>query len=181
MNDLTIYNKVKEAMQTGDGLGFQNTGLISKMIMWKTKGDGPIALSHWGGLIRAGAYEGAECRRYTIEAMDSGFYPDILSNYIKDYPGHIYWYPLKPEWDEYRTKIGEGILSMVGTKYDWLSVASQLLIKASANARRLFCSEAWQIGLQNVAPQLCADTKGKALTPSGMWKLGCFKEPVKLI
>lgn len=181
MNDLTIYNRVKRQMQTGDGLGFQNTGFISRAIMFKTRKDGPIPLSHWGGLVRAGAYEGLEERRYTIEAMDFGFYPDILSNYIKDYPGHIYWYPLKDEWNNYRVKIGEGILSMIGTKYDWLGVAKQLLIKISANGRRLFCSEAWQIGLQNVAPHLCLDTQGKALTPTGMYRLGCFKKPVKLI
>lgn len=184
MNDLTMYEQVKEQMLTGDGLGFANTGIVSSLIMWKTKGDADpvnkISLSHWGGLVRAGAYEGAERRRYTIEAMSIGFYPDILSDYIKNYPGHIYWYPLKDEWNPYRDKIGAQILSMVGTGYDWLGVAKQALLKVNASARRLFCSEAWQIGLQLVAPQLCEPVE-KALTPTGMYKLGCFKNPVKLI
>jgi hypothetical protein len=69
---------------------------------------------------------------------------------------------------------------MVGTGYDWLGVAKQALLKVNASARRLFCSEAWQIGLQLVAPQLCEPVE-KALTPTGMYKLGCFKNPVKLI
>ncbi|MEN6623392.1 MAG: hypothetical protein ABFD50_17830 [Smithella sp.] len=184
MNDLAKYYDIRDMMKTGDGLGFANTGLISNLIMWKTKGDANpinnIRLSHWGGLVRAGAYEGAECRRYTIEAMSIGFYPDILSDYIKDYPGHIYWYPLKDSWEPYRDKIGAQILSMIGVKYDWLGVTKQALLKVSANARRLFCSEAWQIGLQMTAPQLCAPID-KALTPTGMWRLGCFKTPVKLI
>jgi len=178
MNDLTVYNSIRDLMQTGDGLGFQNTGLVSKAIMWKTRNDGPIALSHWGGIVRAWSYEGG--RRFSIEAMSIGFYPDILSNYIKNYPGHIYWYPLKDEWEPYRDQIGCQILSMIGTGYDWLGVAKQLIIKANASARRLFCSEAWQIGLKNVAPQLC-NAEDKALTPTGMCNLGCYKEPVKLI
>jgi hypothetical protein len=185
MNDLTVYDSVKDQMKTGDGLGFANAGFISKAIMWKTDGDvdpkNPIKLSHFGGLIRAGEYEGLERRRFTIEAMSIGFYPDILSKYIKDYQGHIYWYPLKDEWDKYRAQIGSEILSMIGTKYDWLGVGKQLFGKVSADARRMFCSEAWEIGYQNTAPQLCVDMKGLALTPTGMWKLGVFKEPVKLI
>jgi hypothetical protein len=185
VNDLKIYNSVKDQMLTGDGLGFANTGLVSWAIMWKTNGDvdpsNPIKLSHWGGLVRAGIYEGEESRRYTIEAMSIGFYPDILSNYIKEYPGHIYWYALKDEWQPYRDKIGAQILSMIGTKYDWLGVAKQLIAKTSADARRLFCSEAWEIGLRNTAPQLCANVGGVALNPTGMWKLGVYKTPVKLI
>jgi hypothetical protein len=185
MNNLIIYNAVKDKMKTGDGVGFVNTGFISKAIMWKTHKDvapnNPIQLSHFGGIIRAGKYEGKEERRFTIEAMNEGFYPDILSHVIKDYKGHIYWYPLQDEWDEHRDHLGAEILSMIGIGYDWLSIGKQLVGKVSADARKMFCSEAWQIGYQNVAQHLCNDQKGKALTPTGMWKLGVFKQPVKLI
>jgi hypothetical protein len=185
MNDLTIYNSVKNSMLTGDCLGFANVGFISKAIMWKTKGDvdpkNKIQLSHFGGIVRAGLYEGTEQRRFTMEAMSMGFYPDILSKYIINYPGHIYWYPLKAEWEPYRNEIGVQILSMIGIGYDYFGVAEQLVMKVSESARKLWCSEAWEVGLQNVAPQLCVDQKGIALTPSGMHKLGCFKEPIKLI
>ena len=184
-NDLTIYNSVKDLMRTGDGLGFANTGLISKAIMWKTNSDvnpvNPIQLSHFGCLVRAGLYEGKEQRRFTMEAMAPGFYPDILSKYIINYPGHIYWYPLKDEWEPYRDEIGVQILSMIGIPYDYFGVAKQLVMKVSESARKLWCSEAEEVGLQNVAPQLCADVGGVGLTPTGMWKLGTFKEPTKLI
>lgn len=182
---MSVYNSVRDIFKTGDGLGFANTGFISKAIMLKTKKDADpqnqIRLSHFGGLIRAGEYEGLERRRFTVEAMSIGFYPDILSKYIKNYPGHIYWYPLKDEWNKYRTLIGEEILLMIGTKYDWLAVGKQLFGKVSADARRMFCSEAWQIGYQNVAPHLCNDVGGIGLTPTGIWKLGVFKSPIKLI
>lgn len=181
MNDLTTYNSIKLEMFTGDGLGFQNVGIIPSLIRWKTKGDGPIPLSHWGGIIRFPEYEGKETRRYTVEAESNGFYPRILSNYIKDYKGHIFWYPLKPEWEPYRNQIGADILSMIGIGYDFLGAVKCGLIKTSADMRHLFCSEAWQVGLQNTAPKLCNDVGGVSLTPAGMWKLGCFEEPIKII
>jgi hypothetical protein len=181
MNDLSTYLKYRDLMKTGDGLGFQNVEIVSKIIMYATKGDGPIPLSHWGGIVRAGIYEGVENRRFTIEAMSIGFYPDILSNYIKNYRGHIYWYPLKDEWEPYRNKIGEQTLSMIGIGYAWLGVVKRFFAKTNANARRLFCSQAWEVGLQNVAPHLCNDVGGVSLTPTGMWALGAFKEPIKLI
>jgi hypothetical protein len=184
-NDLTIYNSVKDRMGTGDGLDFLNVGAVSDFIAWWTRKDvdpkNQIRLSHFGGLVRAGLYEGKDERRFTMEAMSIGFYPDMLSKYIINYPGHIYWYQLKPEWDQYRNEIGCQILSMIGTNYDWLGVAKQLIMKVSESARRLWCSEAWEIGLQNVAPKLCADVKGIGLSPAGMWKLGTYKDPVKLI
>ena len=185
MNDLSKYEAVKDLMKTGDGLGFANTGFISNAIIWKTSGDvdpaNPIQLSHFGGLIRAGLYEGTEQRRFTMEAMTKGFYPDILSNYIVNYPGHIYWYPLKDEWEPYRNEIGVQILSMIGIGYDCFGVVKQLVMKVSENARKLWCSEAWEIGLQNVAPKLCNDVGGIGLTPTGMWKLGVYKTPIQLI
>jgi hypothetical protein len=180
MSNLINYNLLKDQMKTGDGLGFQNVGIIPSIIKWKTKDDGPIPLSHWGGIIRFPAYEGAENRRYTVEADIDGFNTRLFSDYIKDYKGHIYWYPLKDEWEPYRNQIGEDILSMTGIGYDFLGVCAQLFIKINTNLRYLFCSEGWQIGTQNTALELCKYKDKTALTPTGMWKLGCYKEPMEL-
>ena len=179
-NDLSVYNQLRPNMKTGDCLGFQNTGIIPWLIRWKTSSDGPIPLSHWGGIIRYPEYEGGEERRFTVEAEADGFYPRILSDYIKDYDGHIYYYALKDDWDIYRNKIGADIMSMYGKGYDWLGVAKRLLGIVNINMRRLYCSVAWQVGLQNTAPTLCNKVDG-ALSPAGMNKLGCFKNPVKII
>ena len=181
VNDLTVYDSIKLEMFTGDGLGFENVGIVPSLIRWKTKDDGPIPLSHWGGIIRFPEYEGKETRRYTVESELNGFYPRILSNYIKDYKGHIYWYPLKDEWEPYRNQIGEGILSMVGIGYDFLGAIKCGLGKANADMRHLFCSEAWQLGYQNTAPELCNNVGGASLTPAAMWRLGIFKAPTQLI
>jgi hypothetical protein len=180
MNDLSLYYSIRDAMKTGDGLGFQNTGVIPWLIRWRTKDDGPIPLSHWGGIIRVEHYEGSENRRYTVEAESDGFYPRILSDYIKDYDGHIYYYPLKDEWEPYRNKIGCDIFSMLGRGYDFLGVVKKFFINVNADARHLFCSEGWQIGYQNTAPQLCNDVK-TSLTPGAMWRLGIFKEPIQIL
>ena len=172
MNDLSKYLAVRDAMRTGDGLGFANNSLIGRAIMWRTKGDGPIPLSHWGGIIRMSEYEGLERRRFTLEAMSIGFYPDILSTYIQRYDGHIWWYPLKEEWDPMRQAIGEKALALVGTRYDFGSLIKQAFARVSSNASRLFCSEAWQ---------LIYGFKGQALTPTGMHALGIFQAPVRIL
>lgn len=166
-------------MKTGDGLGFQNVSIGSRLIMWGTKHDGPIQLSHWGGIVRLPQYEGE--RRYSVESEASGFQLMHLSAYINNYKGHIYCYPLKDEWEPYRDKIGSDILSMVGIGYDFLGALKSGLGTCNADLRHLFCSEAWQIGYQNTAPHLCNDVFGRALTPAAMWSLGCFKNPIQII
>jgi hypothetical protein len=172
MNNITIYNSVKDQMKTGDQLGFQNTSLISKLIIWRTGNDGPIQLSHWGGIIRMTEYEGLERRRFTLEALNIGFYPDCLTNYIKNYSGHIWWFPLKDEWNLKRQLLGERAMALIGTKYDYKSLFKQVLGSVSSDVNKLFCSEAWFIimGMQ-----------GKAPNPTQMPSLGVYKEPVKLI
>jgi hypothetical protein len=180
MNDLTVYNKIKDLMHTGDGLGFQNTAPISRLIMWRTRKDGPIPLCHWGGIVRIEQFEGVEQSRYTLEAPARGFLLYRLSEYIKRYPGHIYWYPLRPEFEPYRNEIGKQAISLIGTPYDYLNLVKQAIIKCNANARAMFCSEAWQIITENAARHLC-NKQTKALTPAAMWKLGCYNEPIKII
>lgn len=172
MNDTSKYESIKDDMKTGDGLGFANTSIISKLIIWKCHNCGPIPLSHWGGIIRLQEYEGLIRRRYTLEAESKGFILDSLSGYIKNYPGHIWWYPLKDELNCSRQEVGENALAMVGTGYDWLSIPKQLFMKVSTNSRKVFCSEAWQI---------IYGFKGKALNPTEMFKLGIFKDPIQLI
>ena len=178
-NNLDVYNRLRPNMQTGDSLGFQNTGVIPWLIRWKTADNNPIPLSHWGGIIRLGDYE--QDRRFTCEAESDGFQLRVLSNYITNYQGHIYYYQLKSEWDNYRIQIGVDILSMIGVGYDYLGALKSGFMKCSADARNLFCSEAWQVGYQNTAKQLCKDVGGKALVPAEMWKLGIFQEPIKII
>lgn len=171
-NDLSAYRKVRDCMRTGDGLGFASNSLIGKAIMWRTKGDGPIPHSHWGGIVRLQEYEGLERRRFTLEAMSIGFYPDILSAYIQHYDGRIWWYPLKDSWDCMRGTIGERAMALIGTRYDWLDVGRQMLGRVSSDARRLFCSEAWQ---------LIYGFQGQGLTPTGMHRLGIFETPVRIL
>ena len=183
MNDLTIYNQIKDKMKTGDGLGFNHSGFIPGIINWWTRKtvdpQFPIRLSHFGGIIRFAEFEGTVNRRYTVEAESNGFYPRILSNYIKDYKGDIYWYQLKPAWEPFRNLIGEDIMSMIGIGYDFLGAIECGIGRANTNMRHLFCSKGWQIGYQNTAPQLLNDVGGRALAPAEMWKLGCFRPPIK--
>ncbi len=178
MNNLGVYEGIRHLMKTGDGLGFYNYSPIGKAIAWKTRGDGPLPHSHWGGVIRLQEYEGLERRRFSLEALSVGFYPDILSSYIKTYKGRIWWYPLQDEWDNKRQVIGEKALSLIGTKYDWKSFFSFALMQVSPEVRRLFCSEAWQIIYKEAGIPLKVK---KALSPTGMHHLNIFKDAIRLI
>ncbi len=167
MNDLTTYYKVRDLMRTGDQLAFASAGLIGKIIMFRSG-----KYSHWGGIIRLQEYEGLERKRFTIEAIEHGFYPDILSNYIKNYKGHIWWYPLRDEWNPRRHALGERALALIGTPYDYKSLFKQAIARVSTDAKKLFCSEAWYYIM---------GFTGKAPYPSEMPNLGVFKEPVQLV
>jgi hypothetical protein len=179
MNDLLGYLNIRNQLKTGDSLGFQNVGIIPSLIRWKTADGNPIPLSHWGMIIRLTQYE--QERRFTVEAESDGFQLRLLSNYIKDYGGHIYHYPLKDAWEPYRDQIGTDILSMIGTGYDLFGAIKSGFMKVSADARKVYCSEGCQIGYQNTAPKLCNDVGGRALVPAEMWKLGIFKSPMKIL
>jgi len=167
MNNLDAYLAVREQMKTGDMLAWATPSLIGKLIMWRT---GPY--SHTSGIVRMKEYEGKPRRRFTIEAMEYGFYPSILSNEIQTYKGHIWWYALKDEYNDKRGAIGEKALSLIGIGYDYKSLFRNALGRVNSDARKLFCSEAWF---------LIYGFAGKAPTPSDMPKLGIFKDPVQIL
>lgn len=172
MNDLTTYEAVKDQMRTGDGIGYYSHSIIGRIIAWRTKHYGPILHSHWGGIIRLPSVEDDGKRRFTMEATETGFQLRLFSSVLATYKGEVWWYPLKDEFNSRQEEIKKDAFSLLGKKYDWLSLFKQALFSVSTDARRLFCSEAWQI---------IYGVYGKALPPSGMHSLGIFKPPIKLI
>jgi hypothetical protein len=167
MNNLDVYMSIREQMKTGDMLEWASNGIVGKIIRWRS---GPY--SHTSGIIRMSEYEGLERRRFAIEAAEKGLVLTVLSTDLKKYDGHCWWYPLKEDWNPMRQGIGEKALAAIGTPYDFQSLFKNALGHVSADAKRLFCSEAWYIFY---------GFKGKAPTPSEMPKLGIFKEPVQII
>jgi hypothetical protein len=167
VNNVDKYIVVRDHMKTGDMLAWAGNSWISRIIRARS---GPY--SHTSGIIRLSEYEGMERKRYTIEATEKGLVLARLYNDLLHYDGHCWWYPLVESWDCLRQGIGEKALDAIGTPYDFGSLFRNALGHVSANAKSLFCSEAWYIFY---------GFKGKAPTPSEMPKLGIFKDPVQIL
>jgi len=168
MNDLSVYNCVKDEMRTGDLLAWKSSGPIGKAICWVTK----EPFSHVGLIVRMSEYEGQERRRFTSEAVAQGVYPCVLRRKLEKYRGEVWWYPLKDEYNPMRTDLGIAAASFWGMKYDFLSIAKQLISRVSTSARQLFCSEYVHIVFGG---------SGVALWPGEIVKWDKWKHPVKLV
>lgn len=166
MND--IYQRYRPDMKTGDLLLWSTNSLLGAVIRYFSK----AAVNHASLVIRLQEYEGTERRRFTTEALEHGIILNLLSKRIAEYNGSVWWYPLKDEWNDRRTEIGEKAMSYIGTPYDYKSLFKNAFGKVSADARELFCSEYCFI---------CYGMAGESPTPGDMPGLGIFKQPIKIM
>ncbi len=161
----TLYNLVRDSMKTGDMLAWHSNSLIGKVIRWKTipsdiPKDSPLSVNHTSTIIRLKEYEGLKRRVFITEALENGIVLDLLSKRIQKFDGKVWLYPLKRNWDDQRQLIGERLLSVVGTPYDYTSILKQIFGYVSVDLRAFFCSEHHYFGLgfSGIAPnpyELC--------------------------
>jgi len=168
MKGLTTYNTVKNGMRTGDLLQWHSRSVIGALIRWKTASD----VNHSGVVLCLREYETAEHRRWTLEALEHGLYPNYLSRRLEAFNGRVFWHPLKPECRAMSETIGTNMMAMAGIRYDYGSIVRQLFGRVSADARDLFCSEAVFLG--------CGLT-GTAPNPGEMLSLGFWEETPVII
>lgn len=138
MNSLSVYNKVKGEMQTGDRLEWRSKTYIGWAIR-KVTGD---FFNHTSMIIRFRRFESQYLdNRFTLEALEGGIELNKLSRRLLKHKGEVYWYPLLTEYNEKRSMIGTIALDRVGIAYDYSSLTRQLFSKVSADVKKLFCSE----------------------------------------
>lgn len=170
---MSNYNELKSTMRTGDCLLWRSNSILGWMIRLFTK----APVNHAGLIIRPGEHGHFKNRRFTIEALEKGIILRLLSERLRSFDGQVWLYPLKDEFDEYRSKIGAWALEKEGTPYDYRSLFKQIFGRVSADMREFFCSEfcymAWRAVGINIKDQ-------KAPRPGDIPDLGIFKEPVKL-
>jgi uncharacterized protein YycO len=172
MNDLTLYEKYRQEMQTGDALLYRS----STWLGWAIRLFSP-RYNHAGLVVRLNQYEGAECRVWTLEALEHGVVLNYLSRRLIDTKGEVWWYPLKTSYNAERPRVGEYALTQSGQPYDYKSLFKNILGRVSANARELFCSE-----LAFLSWQYAGIVKGsKAPRPGDIPGLGIFLDPIKII
>jgi len=137
------------------------------------------------------ADEKGDDRRYLLEAWEGEFNMRLLSNRLKPYPGKAFWHRLNPELDLYRKTIEYNSLSLLGTKYDYDSLFSNILGRVSTDAKKLFCSEAiCYIFLQSISNKVLKGYRsnkhanmlldGIALRPSGIAQLPLFLDEIEI-
>jgi len=170
MNDLSVYNSVKDRMQTGDLLQWKSNSLLGWAIRWKTGSN----VNHSCLVLRFHEYEDAVGRRFTTEALEHGWVLNLLSRRLEQFDGEVWWYPLKEEFGipAKRIIIAQNALDFIGTPYDYKSIVKQLFGRVSADAKDLFCSEGVYI---------CYGGQGTAPNPGEMPGLGLFKDPVQIL
>lgn len=168
MNDLSRYLAVKDQMKTGDLLQWCSNSVIGKLICWKTG----YNVSHSSLVLRLSEYEGTERRRFTTEALGMGTVLSLLSRRLEHFDGNLWWYPLKANWNEKRTFIGEMSLGLIGIKYDYKNLLKQLFGKISVDIQQLWCSE---------YVYACYGFAGEAPYPGELNNLGIFKKGVQLL
>jgi hypothetical protein len=172
MNDLCTYDSVKKDMKSGDALLYKSRSLLGWLIRLFSKD-----FNHAGLVVQLDMYQGQECRRWTLEALQHGVVLNFLSRRLQEVDGECWWYPLKEEYNGQREKVGEYALAQSGQPYDYDSLFKNILGRVSVNARELFCSElaflSWRfagIVIGEVAPR-----------PGDIPKLNIFKEPIRII
>lgn len=162
MKSLVAYKQIRNQIKTGDMIEWRSRSALGSVIRFFSK----QKVNHTGiafVLENYGGYEGNHV--FTLEAEPGGIRNNLLSAQLEKFDGEVYWSPLKPEFDHLRHKGIDWALECVGTPYDFKSLFKQALIKVSAEARKLFCSEFTFIYdvVCGILPQFTFDTGRKVV------------------
>ncbi len=190
MNDLTTYNRYAPQMDTGDTLLYVGHGFIGEVIQWWVKifllgkeEKERLVANHGNLVLRLREFEGKTDRRWVLDARASGAYPVLLSDYLAEYDGSCFWFPLKSQYDPFRVEIGCMALQLAGKKYDFEGLVKNAIGMVSAEARKVFCTESIFISYRDGGHIVAGD---KAPRPDQVpFLIGAdgktiFKEPIKL-
>jgi len=121
-------------MATFDRLEWRSNTALGWAIRFITKD----YVNHTGVVVRFNEYN----RVFTSESLEHGIDLNRLSDRLKTHKGSCIWYPLKERYHKYRITLGQKMLDWEYVKYDYFSLLKQILWRASADASKLFCSEA---------------------------------------
>jgi len=179
------YQSIRSQIKSGDVITWEGKGLVSWLIRrWSKRSHASMCLDL--------ADDNGDDRRYILEAWEGEFNMRLLSKRLERYPGKAFWHSLNPELDPYRKTIEYNSLSLLGTKYDYESLFANMLGHVSANAKKLFCSEAICLILRESIPNKIlkgyrADKyanmllDGIALRPGGIAQLPLFLSEIEIM
>jgi hypothetical protein len=137
MNDLILYNALRNDIKTGDFLSWDTSSALGETIQVFNGSD-----DNHGCLVdRLTGLAGD--RIFSLEALGGPFRPYYLSLRLKQFKGKVYWHALCDEWDmtEIRKEIEFRMWSHVGIGYDYPALFKNAIRKVKADPKLLFCYE----------------------------------------
>lgn len=180
------YPEIRSQIKSGDVITWEGKGPVSWLIRrWSHRSHASMCLDF--------ADKNGDSRRYIIEAWEGEFNMRLLSKRLEGYTGKAFWHQLNPAvFDKHRKSIEYNSLSLLGTKYDYDSLFSNVLGRVSTDAKKLFCSEAiCHIFLQSIPKQILRGYRfskyanmlldGIALRPGGIARLPFFINEVEIL
>lgn len=142
--ELSDYYGIRDRMRTGDLLSWDSDSLVGYMIQEFSKSD----VNHSGMVIRFPTFD--KHRVFIIEALEHGVVLFPLTERLMGHQGKVYWHRLDHRFDLHRKTVAMKALSVVGTKYDYVSLFEQIFARVEVDPKRFFCSEfvfwAWKEG-----------------------------------
>ena len=168
-NSLDLYHRLHSNIKVGDIIAFSdNPSIISRLIAWKTNS----IYTHVGMVIGKTSRTGD--RLILLESVEFGPDPIYLSKRVETYKGKVWHFPIKAtEEQRYNIdKIAWDILFQ-DIKYDYKSIAKQVLRKASRDMAELFCSEMCQFIFDNDSVKLLKKVN-KAYNPKELLSLNIY-------
>jgi len=169
VNDLTLYNSVRDQMlnDTGGCIEWHSNKPLGAAIQSFSHS----YLNHASLLIPMRGRK--EPRIFITEALADGVVPNFLSVSLAQYDGEAYWYPLKDEWEPKRNDIEDRAFSYLGVPYDYENLFKNAVEHTDIRTEKLFCSEyVW----------VCYGfTTGPAPRPGELAQKGIFKDPVRIL
>lgn len=148
------YEAAKKYMKQCDLVEFAGNAIFPSRIIRAITGEPVNHSSIKIEMMLVGKYEK---RNYIYESDEEGFHPSLFSNRVKKYRGKIYWYPLNNSLDKYRNEIAQEIIALEGVPYDWRSCVGNAFGRRDLDGKRLYCSEAIQLGMNNAITKIIRD------------------------
>ena len=144
--EMPLYDMMRPNMRTGDLVEFSGRSLLDATIQWRTGYD----VNHTAiVLCMKTADFGAAEHVLILEATPFGVRLSRLSRRLESYRGSAFWVPLRSEWNSRRDVICAAAMSYEGRRYDYGSLARNLIGRVSAKADAMFCSELAFVALRD--------------------------------
>ena len=184
MNNLERYELLRNNILPGDMISWKGNGIVSWAILRFS--------THSHVSVVAASPTNHPDRRMVMEAWEGEVNLRALSSRLESYSGEAYLHTLKKELEEFRFTIDKCLWEIIGKKYDYKSLFSNLLGYVSTQADTFFCSELVGYAITRCIPNNVLSgylpnkememlLKGKALRPGDIAALPLYESPLRLI